>query len=72
MVDQYETGMTQRAGILGAKTVEECTPPRGDGLRANPQVLLDMAKEIEMFVCVRGWSWCDMDRVYRVLKGIHG
>ena len=40
--------------------------------KADAKLILRIATQIEDFVSANGWSWCDMDRVYRVLKGIHG
>lgn len=38
----------------------------------NPQKLLDIAKSIQAFIDTNGWSWCDMDRVYKILKTVNG
>jgi hypothetical protein len=38
----------------------------------NPQRILDIAKSIQGFIDSNGWSWCDMDRVYRILKMVNG
>ncbi len=42
------------------------TPPK------MAQDLLAIAQRIETFVNDNGWSWCVMDRVYRILKAVHG
>jgi len=39
---------------------------------AKPQQLLDIAKEVQEFIDSKNWSWCDMERVYRILKTVNG
>ena len=39
---------------------------------ANPYTLLDISKSIQTFIDSNGWSWCDMDRVYKILKTVNG
>lgn len=39
---------------------------------AKPQQLLDIAKEFQEFIDSKNWSWCDMERVYRILKTVNG
>lgn len=33
--------------------------------------LLDIAKEIQAYIESKNWSWCDMDKVYKILKTIN-
>ena len=46
----------------------------GESIRAmaKPQQLLDIAKEVQEFIDSKNWSWCDMERVYRILKTVNG
>ena len=41
-------------------------------IRVNSQEILDIARKIDEFVSFNKWSWCDMDKVYRILKTIYG
>ena len=47
-------------------------PPRERAIGVNSQEILDIARKIDEFVSFNKWSWCDMDKVYRILKTIHG
>jgi len=37
----------------------------------NVSEILRVSQRVEQFVNDNGWSWCMMDRVYRVLKSAH-
>lgn len=60
----------------------EMEPCRREGIK-SPRVerertrllsgdLLDISKEIDRLINSKGWSWCDMRQVYRILEVIHG
>ncbi len=59
------------------REVEECAvrEVRGEVGTLSPygaDQLLDVARKMEEYVNSHGWSWCMMDRVYKILKTIHG
>lgn len=65
--DQLVQGTSQLN--YGAAEVAQEAPLSG---RANADKLLDIAKCTDQFIASNGWSWCDMEQVYRILKVIHG
>ncbi len=45
--------------------------PSGRIIKEDVPDTLRIAQRLEQFVNDNGWSWCQMDRVYRVLKAAH-
>jgi hypothetical protein len=41
------------------------------GIKESIPELLRVAQRIEQFVNDNGWSWCMMDRVYKILNAAH-
>jgi hypothetical protein len=44
----------------------DCPP-----MKHNVPEALRIAQRVEQFINDNGWSWCLMDRVYRILKAAH-
>lgn len=58
-------------GYASANIEKMCEGPSRQSV-AKPQTLLDISKSIQAYIDSNGWSWCDMDRVYKILKTING
>ena len=39
---------------------------------ANPEKLLEIAQDLQKYIDFKKWCWCDMTRVYRILKAANG
>lgn len=56
----------------GAGIIEKSCGPSNTGTLVgrphSPQRLLDISKRIQQFVDDNGWSWCDLEQVYHILR----
>jgi len=68
MVDEYAGSSVEAERPTTASYLAEPIMPR----KADAKLILSIASKVDDLVSANGWSWCDMDRVYKVLKVIHG